>query len=63
MLDDFDLDIRIAYALASEAMAAPATDIGCGSVTACTTDSGITCGPARSQDICPTESCHKTNCC
>ena len=64
VLDDFDLDIRIGDTLGRVLeMMPPETAIGCGSVTACATDSGITCGPARSEDICPTESCHKTNCC
>ncbi|MFC0548454.1 hypothetical protein [Kutzneria chonburiensis] len=58
VLDDFDLDIRIGDVPGRLLeMQPPSTQIGC------ETDSGIGCGPVRSQDICPTESCHKTGCC
>ena len=64
MLDDFDLDIRIGDSLGRLLeMLPPATDVSCGTEVGCATDGGITCGPVRSEDVCPTESCHKTGCC
>jgi hypothetical protein len=64
VLDDFDLDIRIGDSLGRLAvMMPPETDLGCDTSIACETDSGLGCGPVRSEDVCPTDSCHKTNCC
>ena len=63
VLDDFDLDIRIGDALGRLAVMQRETE-DCSTEIACETDSGLGCGPIRSQDICPTESCHpQTHCC